>query len=78
MLEQAINSIASALPVEDNIQLQQRNLMLTGEHNEFMRLTSNRYTSLLQKGKVGSYHRKKVVVFSGLNKIHALLLRAYK
>ncbi len=78
MLEQAISAIGNVLPAEDNLQLQQRSIMVAAEHNEFMQLTSKRYTALLRKGKVGSYHRKKAVVFAGLNKIHALLLRAYK
>jgi hypothetical protein len=77
MIEQAAQAIAEATvgSSENNYELQMRRNEIEYRHNQFMSLTSNRFTSLLKQGKIGNYHQQKQKVEVGLSKIYFLLDR---
>jgi hypothetical protein len=72
-----VNEIAEATvgSPDNNLQLDQHRRELEYRHNQFMSLTSDRFTSLLQSGKIGNYHQQKQKVEQGLSKIYFLLDR---
>jgi hypothetical protein len=78
MLEQQLATLADATVGQDSFQSVMKQNQLVGLHNQFMQLTSNRFTVEIKRGKMNGYFKTKSKVEQGIMVYNALLNRLAK
>jgi hypothetical protein len=77
-LQETLESLADATVGENSVEATTKYNQLVGLHNQFMNITSNRFTAEIKRGKLSGYIKTKPKVERGLMIYTALLNRLVK